>query len=299
MDPMPNKKSAIRLSANILNYFAAFTETRFNFRTLINYRWTDNELTLDLGIFQDFQNKLLQKIKTGDSAPLTVKNNEHVLSLSGDEVLLEINKALFDKFGLEYLKSCIEQEIQKVAERDVVFTATEKGLRAIDNADLSEQEIEKRNSQTFLDGCRKYNLALRKQIELILLELQEKKINRLKDELGIEHVPASTFNSANYLKKHFDSLQAITRDNRTGEKYFDSVKNHFKETIEDIVLYDCSPVFKNTQGIIPSGQSIYSFTNCTNGMIKTPVKDTPYISWRSLWFPAIRRSWFPLTGIFC
>jgi hypothetical protein len=102
MNPMPNKKSATRLSANILNYFAAFTETRFNFRTLINYRWTDNELTLDLGIFQEFQDELLQRIKTGDSTPITVKNNEHVLSLSGDDVLLEINKALSDKFGLEY-----------------------------------------------------------------------------------------------------------------------------------------------------------------------------------------------------
>ena len=29
-------------------------------------RWTNNELTLDLGIFQDFQDELLQKIKTGD-----------------------------------------------------------------------------------------------------------------------------------------------------------------------------------------------------------------------------------------
>ena len=100
---MPNKKSATRLSANILNYFAAFTETRFNFRTLINYRWTDNELTFDLGIFQDFQYELLQRIKTGNSTPITVKNDEHVLSLSGDDVLLEINKALSDKFGLDIL----------------------------------------------------------------------------------------------------------------------------------------------------------------------------------------------------
>ena len=115
---MPQKKTATRLSANILNYFAAFTETRFNFRTLINYRWTDNELTLDLGIFQKFQDELLQRIKNGDSAPFTVRNNEHVLLLSGDDVLLEINKALSDKFGLEYLKSCVEQEIQKVAERE-------------------------------------------------------------------------------------------------------------------------------------------------------------------------------------
>jgi hypothetical protein len=235
---MPNKKSAIRLSANILNYFAAFTETRFNFRTLINYRWTDNELTLDLGIFQDFQNKLLQRIKTGDSAPLTVKNNEHVLSLSGDDVLLEINKALSDKFGLEYLKSCIEQEIQKVAERDVVFIATEKGLRAADNTDLSEQEIEKQNSQAFLDGCRKYNLSLRKQIEIILIELQRKQIDRLKDELGIEHVPASTFNSVNYLKKHFDALQSIARGTPSQGEYISSVKQYFNENIDDIVLYD-------------------------------------------------------------
>ena len=235
---MPNPRNTTRLSANILNYFAAFTETRFNFRTLINYRWTNNELTLDLGIFQDFQNGLLQRIKSGNRTPLTVKNNEHVLSLSGDDVLLEINKALSDKFGLKYLKSCIEQEIQKVADRDVVFIATEKGLQAADTADLSEPEIEKQNLQTFLDGCRKYNLSLRKQIESILIELQKKQIDRLKDELGIEHVPASTFNPANYLKKHFDALQSIARDTRSQEEYFNSVKQYFKENIDDIVLYD-------------------------------------------------------------
>jgi hypothetical protein len=235
---MPNPKSAINLSANILNYFAAFTETRFNFRTLINYRWTDNELTLDLGIFQDFQDELLQRIRTGDSTPITVKKDEHVLSLSGDDVLLEINKALSGEFGLEYLKSCVEQEIQKVAERDVVFIATEKGLRAADNTDLSEQEIKKQNSQAFLDGCRKYNLALRKQIENILVELQRKQIDRLKYELGIEHVTASTFNPANYLKKHFDALQSIARNTRSQEEYISSVRKYFKEGIDDIVLYD-------------------------------------------------------------
>ena len=235
---MQNKKRSNKLSASILNYFAAFTETRFNFRTLINYRWTDNELTLDLGIFQDFQDSVLQRIKGGDTTPVVVRSNEHVLSLSGDEVLLEIDKALSDKFGLEYLKSCIEREIQRIAERDVVFIATEKGLRAADNADLSEQEIERQNSQTFLDGCRKYNLALRKQIELILIELQRKQIDRLKDELGIEHVPASTFNPANYLKKHFDSLQSIARDTRSQDEYISSVRQYFNENIDDIVLYD-------------------------------------------------------------
>ena len=89
---MPNKKSATRLSANILNYFAAFTETRFNFRTLINYRWTNNELTLDLGIFQDFQNKLLQRIMTGDKY-----QNTGLISKGGKEQAL-----ILEYDGVEY-----------------------------------------------------------------------------------------------------------------------------------------------------------------------------------------------------
>ena len=236
--PIQKRKRPNRLSTTILNYFAAFTETRFNFRTLINYRWTNNELTLDLAIFQDFQDVLLQRIKTGDNTPLTVRNNEHILTLSRDEVLLEIDKTLSGKFSLDYLKACVKQESAKRAERNTALVVTEKGLRPAKDADLSKEEVNKHNEQAFLDGCRKYNLALRKQFELILIELQEKKINRLKDELGIEHVTPSTFNSANYLKKHFDALQAIARDNRTDEEYLNSVKKYFKEGIEDIVLYD-------------------------------------------------------------
>jgi len=236
--PKDNRKRANKLPTCILNYFAAFTETKFSFRTLINYRWTNNDLTLDLSIFQDFQDLLLQRIKSGDNNPLTVRNNDHILSLPGDDVFLEIKEVISDRFGLDYLKTCVKQEFTKRAERNTALVATEKGLLPAEDADLSIEDVKEHNAQAFLDGCRKYNLALRKQIELILVELQEKKINRLKDELGIEHVPPSTFNSANYLRKHFDALQAIARDSRTEEEYFDNVRKHFKEGIEDIVLYD-------------------------------------------------------------
>ena len=236
--PTQNKKDTNKLSTNILNYFAAFTETRFNFRTLINYRWTNNELTLDLSLFQEFQDTLLEKIKTGDRAPLSVKSNEHILILSGSEILPEIEKVLSNKFGAEYLEKFIEQERRKIAERNMAPVDTETGIPPADKPILSEEDIDRQNKQAFIDGCRKYNLALRKQIELILVELQERRINRLKEELGIEHVPASTFNSANFLKKHFDALQAIASDNRTWEEYFENIKNHFKEAIDDIVLYD-------------------------------------------------------------
>ena len=65
-----------KLPKEILNYFATFTETRFNFRRLINYKWTNNELTLDLSLFPSFQSLLLEKIKAGDLSPIAVKPNE-------------------------------------------------------------------------------------------------------------------------------------------------------------------------------------------------------------------------------
>jgi len=211
--PINNLKKANNLSTNILNYFAAFTETRFNFRTLINYRWTNSELTLDLAIFQDFQDTLLQRIKAGDKTPIRVKSNEHILTLSGDEILPEINKTLSNKFGAEYLEGFIEQERREITERDKTPVDTETGIPPDDKPTLSEEDIDRQNKQAFVEGCRKYNLALRKQIELVLVELQEKKINHLKEELGIEHVPPSTFNSANYLKSiltRFSLSRAIT-----------------------------------------------------------------------------------------
>ncbi len=51
-------------------------------------------MTLDLAIFQEFQDTLLAKIKTGDRTPLSVRNNEHILTLSGGEILPEIDNVL-------------------------------------------------------------------------------------------------------------------------------------------------------------------------------------------------------------
>lgn len=108
-----------KLASSILNYFTAFTETRFNFRTLINYRWTDNELTLDLSIFQEFQNQLVARIRSGDRSSISIKANQHVLRLSGDKVCLAVSGELSESFGPAYPKSCVEAEVRKVAEKTV------------------------------------------------------------------------------------------------------------------------------------------------------------------------------------
>lgn len=76
------------LPKQILNYFETFTETRFNFRRLIDYKWTNDELTLDLSLFPEFQRLLLRKIKDGDLSPVTIKQNEYTIALKKDELLI-------------------------------------------------------------------------------------------------------------------------------------------------------------------------------------------------------------------
>jgi len=236
---MPNEKiTSKKLPSSILNYFAAFTETKFNFRTLINYRWTNDELTLDLSLFQNFQKKLLEIIKSEKNKSIVIKSNEFTLSLLGDDIQIEIEKALSNAFGQDYLKTCVEQKLDRIIEQDKILIASDEGAQHSDTSEHPEVDEEKQRGKAFREGTRKYNRAIRKQLENILIELQDKKIDQLKEELGIENVPASIFNTTNYLKKHFDALQLLARDCETIEEYFDKVTQYFNESIEDIILYD-------------------------------------------------------------
>ena len=54
---------------------------------------------------------------------------------------LEINEAISDRFGLDYLKTCAKQEFAKRAERNTALIATEKGLQPAKDADLSKEEV--------------------------------------------------------------------------------------------------------------------------------------------------------------
>ncbi|MDL1988588.1 MAG: hypothetical protein LWX08_13240, partial [Deltaproteobacteria bacterium] len=235
---MPNENlTSKKLPSSILNYFAAFTETKFNFRTLINYRWTNDELTLDLSLFQNFQKKLLELIKSGGNKSIVIKSNEFTLSLLGDDIRIEIEKALSNAFGKDYLKTCVEQELSRIIEQDKILIASNEGAQHSDISEHAEVDEEKQRGKAFREGTRNYNRAIRKQLENILTELQDKKIDQLEEELGIENVPASIFNSTNYLKKHFDSLQLLARDCKTIEEYFEKVTQYFNESIDDIILY--------------------------------------------------------------
>ena len=227
------------LPKEILNYFATFTETRFNFRRLINYKWTNNELTLDLSFFPQFQLILLQKIKTGSLSPVIVKAGEYTISIKKDLFLLEIKKLLADQFNAAYLEKCIADEYSHVIEQNKIFIAGEDGeLKLAEESAAGKDLLAQQKDLAQKEGVRIFNLAFRRQFEKTLNDLQDKIIDQKKAELNIEHVPASIFGVRNYVTQQFEQLKSIGRNYAGAENYIADVLKYFSDLIEDIVIYD-------------------------------------------------------------
>lgn len=227
------------LPKEILNYFATFTETRFNFRRLINYKWTNNELTLDLSLFPEFQLLLLKKIKEGDLSPIVIKQGEHAILIPKDLLLVEIEKLLKGKFNKDYLEKCILNEYTQVAEQNKIFIMGDNGdLMIAQDTDEGKALLAQQKKLSQKEGIRTFNIAFRRQLEKLLNELQGKIINQKKDELNIEHIPSSIFGVANYVTQQFEQLKRIGGNFSGCEQYIANVLKHFSESIEDIVIYD-------------------------------------------------------------
>lgn len=227
------------LPKEILNYFATFTETRFNFRRLINYKWTNNELTLDLSLFPEFQLRLLKKIKNGDLSPVVIKQGEYTISISRDLLLVEIEKLLKEKFNKDYLKKCILDEYAQAAEQNKIFIVGDDGdIRITQDNDEGKALLAKQKELSQKEGIRTFNIAFRRQLERLLNELQEKIVSQKKDELNIEHTPSSIFGVANYVTQQFEQLKRIGSNFSGREQYISDVLKYFSESIEDIVIYD-------------------------------------------------------------
>ena len=225
------------LPKEVLNYFATFTETRFNFRRLINYKWTNNELTLDLSLFPAFQLTLLQKIKDGDLSPVVIKQGEYTILISKELILLEIEKLLKERFNKRYLEKCILDEYALVAEQNIIFVTGDDGdLKILQ--DNHEELLAQQKELSQKEGIRTFNIKFRRQLEKLLNELQEKIVNQKKEELNIEYTPASIFGVANHVTQQFEQLKRIGGNFIGCEQYIEDVLQYFSESVEDIIIYD-------------------------------------------------------------
>ncbi|KAF0159362.1 MAG: superfamily I DNA and RNA helicase and helicase subunit [Syntrophaceae bacterium] len=227
-----------KLPKEILNYFATFTETRFNFRRLINYKWTNNELTLDLSLFPSFQTLLLNKVKTGDLAPITIKQNQYAILISKEAFQTEIEALLQNNFNKAYLDQCLSDEDALIAQNKAFIADTNGEIVPAQDNEAGRDLLARQKALALKDGIRTYNLALRRAFEKALNNLQDKVVQQKKEEFHIEYTPSSIFGVANYVNQKFEQIKAISNNFTDSENYIKALSEYFTKTIDDIVIYD-------------------------------------------------------------
>lgn len=225
-----------KFAKSILNYFATYTETRFNFQKKIDYKWTDNSLTSDFSVFPDFQKKILDSVKKGEKFNFEVKRGDYKVSLNEDEFKQKLIDKLESDYNLEYLKSCIKQSKDRLLQLygNKTILSGEEGNRVVDNIEQKE-EFQK---QIFSEGSRKYNLAFRNAAKEILYKLQKQKIEQLKTELKFKSKPLSTLNPQSIEQEIFDSLQKLAQKENNEEKYFSQIKKQILDKSFDLTIFD-------------------------------------------------------------
>src|SRR3990170_7716394 len=114
-----------KFAKSILNYFATYTETRFNFQKKIDYKWTDDRLTAEFSVFSEFQKKILNTIRNKEPFQFSVRKGEYAFSLDPDNFKKEILQKLETNYSLDFLKSCLKQSYDKLikTESDKIIIA--------------------------------------------------------------------------------------------------------------------------------------------------------------------------------
>ncbi|MFZ4438609.1 MAG: AAA domain-containing protein [Syntrophales bacterium] len=202
---------------NILNYYAAFTETRFSSRSTLKYQWTnDVSLTLDISFFPEFRRLWLDKIASVDAKPVDIRPRQYAIPLSVPSFRERLESELHGGHDLNALKGFIRQE-------------TEREPRP--EPPPEEREI-------FLEGIRQYNLTLRKAIEGIVRDLQKESLERLQADFLIRQFPPLSLNLRNLTQEIFRILQGIAQTARDEDDYFGQSCAYLQERDYDLPLYD-------------------------------------------------------------
>lgn len=201
---------------SILNYYAAFTETRFSNKSTLNYKWLDDaNLTLDISFFSDFFELWITKLENNDRGPVDVRANQFTREIP----VARFQKKLSDLLEGSFNRECLQK-----------FLAEEKEGKELTTADDLRE--------AFLEGARAYNLTLRKAIEQVVHALQKEEITAIEQQFHATKLPVPTFNVPKFSQDIYDSLQEAAAECADEEKYFGKVEVCLKERQYRIVLYD-------------------------------------------------------------
>lgn len=225
---------------SILNYFAAFNETRFRFGSKLSYEWSNDVLTLDFSVFPVFQKKLLDSISLGTSFRFEIHKGEYIVSLDSDEFKQVLLSRFAGELNIEFLGSCIERSRAQIREAD---------------PDKDPSEVE---SRAVAEGLREYNLVFRKKALESLAGLQDQRIKGLQSEYAILHVPVSSFNPQREVQRLFDELQKMASASPATADYIKVATAFVDSQTFNLVIFDLHALLRRYLQFVTS-QSLYVF----------------------------------------
>lgn len=217
-----------KLTKSLLNYYAAFNETRFRFTTKINYAWTDDYQTLDFSLFPEFSKQIVEKISLQQEIEFDIKNNDYALFLDQDEFKNVTVEKITKGYGDEYLRNCINQAKEKMSEKTIIV-----GNEVV-KVDTSAPE----NIQKYTDeGIKTYAASIRKLVRNTLTDLQIKKREEIL-EGGTGSTVDFSFNPNLIEQQIFDSILKIFDKTKNTDHLIDQVLTNIKDATFNLKLLD-------------------------------------------------------------
>ena len=216
---------------SILNYYAAFNETRFRFTTKSTQKWSNNDLTLDFSVFPEFQKDLLTQLQKSGRVSLTLKPGDYIITLDSDE----FKKRIIDLVEL----NCTPEQLTQL--RTELESSLEEGAE-LDNYSL----------------FRAWNLQFRKLFGELLLQLQEEKKQELIADLDIEHLPLSTLNATNIEQELFDSVKHIATSSTSEPDFISAVLALVQSFSPRLVMYELYSLLLGFHQLTATG-TVYLF----------------------------------------
>ncbi len=237
---------------SVLNYFATYTETRFRFDTSnLLYRWADSTHlsmdVLDLAVFPDIQNRMLDCIAASRPVVLKIKRGEHTIRLS-ERPLVERLLAHLETVGTAESLELLLTQYGFYAEPEPVPAGGQPTLFTLPiNRDGKWRE-----------SCRIYNERLLQVFDQALADLKQAKLDELRFTQNIDTFPSLTLNPQQESLRFFNDLNQIAATCNNSADFVQSVASYVRDRIGEFVLFDLYMVLSAYLSAIGS-QALYLF----------------------------------------
>lgn len=251
-----------KFTKGLLNYFAAYSETRFQFSAKVGYKWSDDHLSADFSVFPEFQKALLDIIKQKQKLTLTIKAGDHKIDISQDEFKRLLLESLNGQYDADFVKACIQQAKERLSKLN-----GEKVIVTGPNGVTGEAPNKAFERNAFLEGLRQFNLSFRSVIEQTLLELQQKKQIEIRSQISAQVLPPTTFNPKIIIQDIFDSFKAAIETAKDEESFHAAIKDILSAKSFDLVMYDLYATVRKACQFSSMGR-IYLFFHEMSGLRK-------------------------------